>query len=94
MITKIAQFRVKKEKLSECLNAIKEFVDQVRENEPNTLRYEAFQKQDKVSFIHFMEFKDSQAEVFHRSTPHVQKFVETVYPNCELEPKFDDLGKV
>lgn len=94
MITKIAVFKVKKDKLSVCKKAIKEFVEKVRENEPETLVYESYQKYDKVSFLHLMSFKDKKAEVFHRNTDWVKKFVDTLYPNCEEEPEFFELNLV
>jgi quinol monooxygenase YgiN len=88
MIYKIAQFKVKVEKLEECKEAINEFIREVRRNEADTLRYESFQKEDSLSFIHFMCFRNATAEEVHRSTPHVKRFVEVLYPNCEVEPHF------
>jgi quinol monooxygenase YgiN len=93
MINKIAEFKVKAEKLEECRKAIAEFVEATK-SEPGTLRYEAFVKEDGVSFVHFMQFKDEEAEKFHQKTPHVQKFVEVLYPNCEIEPRFTELKEV
>lgn len=91
MITKIVEFRIKKDKLQICLKAIKEFTKEVHKNEPNTLVYDSYQKDDKVSFIHLMSFKDARAEEFHRQTPWVKKFANTLYPNCELKPKFSNI---
>lgn len=94
MITKLAEFRVKKDKLAECKKAIGEFVEKVKENEEGTLVYESYQKPDRVSFVHFMTFKDEKAEEFHRQTPWVKKFVEALYPKCEEKPEFYDLKPV
>ncbi|MBI2010114.1 MAG: antibiotic biosynthesis monooxygenase [Candidatus Chisholmbacteria bacterium] len=94
MIYKIAEFKVRKSRLGECLKAIKAFVQAVKTNEPNTLIYDSYQKPDKVSFIHFMCFKNSQAEAHHRTTPHVKKFVSVLYPNCAIKPIFTDLSRI
>lgn len=91
MIYKIAEFKIKKARLGECLKAIKEFVKAVKAKEPHAFIYDAYQKPDKVSFIHFMCFKDQAAEAHHQATPHVKKFVSVLYPNCEVEPIFTNL---
>lgn len=94
MIYKIAEFKVKKSRLGECLKAIREFVTAIKVKEPHTLIYDSYQKPDKVSFIHFMCFKNAQAEAHHRTTPHVKKFVSLLYPNCEVELTSTDLKNV
>ena len=68
-----------------------EFVDAIKANEPDTLRYEALYQQDGVSFVHFMSFTDEAAEARHRGMPHVRKFVEFVYPKCVTDPVFTSL---
>jgi quinol monooxygenase YgiN len=93
MITKIAEFTVKPEGLQEAQAAIREFVAAVNTNEPDTLRYEAWQRSDNA-FIHFMQFKDEAAEQLHTKTEHVQKFVAVLYPLCEQQPVFTDLKTV
>lgn len=90
----MARYKVKKEKVEEVKRAIKEFVDGIRRNEPDTLFYDAFQEEDDVSFVHFMCFKDGKAQEFHRSTPHVKKFVDVLYPDCEEKPTFTELRLV
>ena len=35
-------------------------------------------------FVHFMAFEGDATEQLHRNTPHVQRFVKALYPNCEL----------
>ena len=44
--------------------------------------------------VHLMSFVDEEAERIHRSTPHVKKFVEILYPNCDEAPAFVDLTLV
>jgi quinol monooxygenase YgiN len=38
-----------------------------------------------------MGFPDSQAEAQHQKAPHTLEFVEALYPNCEVQPRFTDL---
>ncbi len=94
MINKIVRYRVNKDKLKDVIKAVKEFVNEVRKNEPGTIRYDAYQLKDKMSFIHFMSFKDSKDENIHRKTRHVKKFVSILYPNCEEEPEFIDIKEL
>lgn len=88
----MARYTVKKQGIEEVKRAITEFVDAVKKNEPDTLAYEAFHENDNVSFVHFMTFKDENAETAHKTTPHVMKFVEILYPLCENEPVFTELS--
>ncbi len=93
MIYKTAEYKIMPEKMDEALLAIREFVSKVHENEPETLVYEAYQK-DYVSFIHFMAFKDKEAEERHRSSDYVKDFVVKLYQCCSADPVFTDLSKV
>jgi quinol monooxygenase YgiN len=93
MIYKTAEYKVKKDALPEALTAIRDFVESVKD-EKGTLLYDAYCKKDEVSFVHFMAFKNKEAEEAHRSTEHVKRFVEILYPNCEEEPVFTDVTKI
>lgn len=94
MISLIARYRVKPESLSKVKRAILDFVDVVRKREPGTLVYEAFQEKDKLSFVHFMAFKNKKSEEKHRNSEHVKKFVGVLYPNCNRKPKFSKVDLV
>ncbi len=94
MISLTAEYKVKKQKVQETKDAIAAFVSAVHKQEPGTVHYEAFQLPDKVSFIHFMTFKDKKSQKFHQSTTHCEKFVECLYPNCEVEPKFTEVKNI
>lgn len=91
MINIIVTYKVKQDKIDLVLEAIKQFISNIKKNEPNTLVYEAFQKDDKVSFIHIMSFKDKKSEQIHRNSSYVKKFVSILYPNCEQQPVFTNL---
>ena len=93
MISKIARYKVQKEKLEGVKKAVMEFVEAIAKNELQTL-YEAYQSDDDVSFVHFMSFPDGSAEKNHQTAAHTMKFVEALYPNCEESPVFTDLKLV
>ena len=87
MIHKVARFKVKPEAVQDCRVAIHGLLQSIK-NEKGTLRYEAYELPDKVSFIHLMSFSDAEAEKKHQESEHVKKFAEILYPNCEQEPEF------
>lgn len=93
MMRKIAEYKVKPDKVGEAEGAIQEFVAAISAEEPDTF-YTAYQKDDGVSFIHFMAFRDAEAEKKHQKAPYTSKFVEILYPNCEEQPRFTDLTLV
>ncbi|HEV2192438.1 MAG TPA: antibiotic biosynthesis monooxygenase [Nitrosopumilaceae archaeon] len=94
-VNKIVRYRVKKKKLRLVRQALLEFIDSVRENEPNTLVYEVFQEKDNpASFIHVMSFKDKNAEKTHTNSKYLKKWVDILYPNCKQEPEFTNLRSV
>jgi quinol monooxygenase YgiN len=90
----LALYRVKKEKLKEIKESVAEFVTAVKENEPGTLFYEAYQGRGDVSFFHVMTFEDEASEESHRQTPHMEAFVKKLYSGCEEEPGFVDLDLI
>ena len=94
MIYVKSEYKVKKEKIDEIKEAIKEFVDEVKKNESNTLLYEAFQKDNGNTFVHLMRFKDESSEEIHRKSPYVMRFVNRLYQNCEKEPVFTRLSLI
>lgn len=80
-IGKIATFQVRPDALDECVAAIATFVRAVGENEPGTLFYSALQDaSDPTRFTHLFAFADADAEAFHRGTPWVKAFTDTLYP--------------
>ena len=77
----MALYRVKKERLSEVKDAVARFVAAVKENEPGTLFYEAYQGRGDLSFFHIMTFEDEASEEAHRQTPHMEAFAKELYPS-------------
>ena len=88
----LVSFKVKKEHIENAKKIIKEFVEQIKENESGTLIYKCFQeKADETSFVHIMTFQSEEAEEFHRHTEHVKKFVDRIYQVCNNVPEFSEL---
>jgi quinol monooxygenase YgiN len=90
MIHKIVQYKVNRKALAEVEQAIREFVESIHVSEPNTL-YTVYRTGDETVFYHTMSFPSSIEEAIHQEAHYTQEFVEILYPNCEIQPKFDDL---
>ena len=94
MIHKIVHYKVKSDKLGLAVRAIQTFVQAIRADEPHTF-YEAYQhKDDPTRFVHTMSFPDEAAEKYHQTSAHTKAFVDVLYPNCEVLPKFTDLSQI
>ncbi len=91
----MVRFKVHKDKVDTTKKVIVEFVDAVKENEPATILYQSYQEhQDECSFVHFMIFESEEAQTIHRKSSYVKKFVQLLYPLCDGEPVFTNLGLV
>jgi quinol monooxygenase YgiN len=93
MICRIVEYVVQPDALEPVITAIADFLAAIERMEPAT-RYEAFQRPDRFSFIHFMIFADEAAEQRHREASYTQRFVAELYPNCEVVPVFTDVRSV
>ena len=81
-IHQTAYFVVRDDALEICQKAIREFVDYVRENEPDTLLYTSLQgKEHPTHFLHYFIFRDEKARELHASSAAVNRFTSTLYPN-------------
>ena len=91
----MVRYKVKKDKLDEAKEAIVEFVDAVKGNEPGTFTYQVFQDNaDPDVLFHFMIFEDEYAQTLHRKSSYVKRFVDLIYPLCAEEPAFTSLNLV
>jgi quinol monooxygenase YgiN len=80
-ITMTARFQVHHEGMEQAKQAIRDFVDYVRENEPRTRLYtSAQQKDDETKFLHYFIFEDDAAMQTHRNSEGVMKFTGILYP--------------
>lgn len=79
MIYQTAHYQVHKESVEKVKKAIEEFTAYVKDNEPGTILYLAWQqKDDPTRFVHFFIFKDEAAQEIHSKSSNVKKF-ESVY---------------
>jgi quinol monooxygenase YgiN len=70
---------VKDESVDKVKAAITEFVDYVRQSEPSTWFYAAWQaKSDRSKFVHLFTFEDERAHERHGQSEAVKRF-ESVY---------------
>jgi quinol monooxygenase YgiN len=78
-IYQTAHYQVKAEAVDEVKAAIVEFVNYVREREPGTWFYVAWQAEDDPSkFVHLFTFEDERAHELHGQSEAVREF-EAVY---------------
>ena len=83
------EYKVHKDRVQDVKNKIAQFIDVVKNNEPDVRVYESYQNgEDNSKFIHLAEFKDRKSEQYHKDAKHTKEFVEFLYPNCEEIPKF------
>lgn len=93
MIHKMVRFTVRPDEIEAAEQVIKEFVQAVAANEPETV-YRAYRRGDSRAFVHFMAFPDKGAEEQHRGAAYTRSFVEELYPRCEKEPEFEELAPI
>jgi quinol monooxygenase YgiN len=95
MINKMVTYKVRKESIEEAKMLVREFVENIKLNEEDTLLYRALQeKSNPARFIHFMTFEDEYAENQHRNANYNEEFVQSIVPLCEDEPVFTDLNRL
>jgi quinol monooxygenase YgiN len=71
----IAQYQVRPSGVEKAKEAIQEFVLYVREHEPGTRLYVAWQqKDDPTRFVHFFIFEDEAAHTAHSKSAAVKHF--------------------
>ena len=93
MIRRLVHYRIKANAIERVQQAVIQFVDDIRANEPNTV-YGAFIAADGRSFFHMMAFPDDETAKRHRSAAHTKRFIEFLYSDCEEEPHVIQLGLI
>ena len=79
-------FKVNDDKVDEAKKIISKLISSVRENEPGVLLYKSLQsKEDKTTFVHFIIFKDSEAQMQHRQAMYVVEFIKDLYAICPAD---------
>lgn len=90
-IHQTAYFVVRDDALDVCKNAIREFVEYVRENEPNTFIYTSLQKKEHAThFLHYFIFHDENARQVHANSEAVNRFTSILYPNLVASVEFTE----
>jgi len=86
-----ARFKVKPESREKCEQAIREFIEYIRANEPGTMRYSSLQQaDDPLSFLHFFIFTDRAAREKHSNSEGVQRFTSVLYPELQAPVEFTE----
>ncbi|MCB9481164.1 MAG: antibiotic biosynthesis monooxygenase [Desulfobacteraceae bacterium] len=87
MLSVIAYIHVKPEKTDEAINAAKELVEKVKDEE-GTLFYSFSVSEKDPSTIVFMErYKDMDAISAHSSTPHFKEFMKKAAAFSSMPPE-------
>jgi quinol monooxygenase YgiN len=80
-IFQTAEYQVNSAAVPAVKRAIEEFVEYVRANEPGTLVYAAWQRQDDPTrFLHLFTFADAAAQTAHSESTAVARFEATYRP--------------
>lgn len=90
-IHQTAYFVVRDDAMEVCEKAIREFVDYVRQNEPDTLLYTSLhEKENPNHFLHYFIFRDETARGRHANSEAVNRFTELLYPNLVAPVEFTE----
>jgi len=90
-IHQTAYFVVRGDALEDCQKAIREFVDYVRANEPDTLLYTSLcERENPNHFMHYFIFKDEAARDLHANSEAVNHFTGILYPNLVAPVEFTE----
>lgn len=76
-----ARFQVRPESVEKVRQAIRDFIDHIRANEPGTLLYVSLQEStDPTRFLHVFRFESEDAQQTHRGSEAVGRFTSILYP--------------
>src|SRR5260221_4424764 len=88
-------YRIKGSRIAEAEPEISRFVDAIQKGQPRFHAYHILRHaNDPSSLVHFMSFKDQEAQLEHVQSPHVKRFVENILALCEVGPIYTDLNPV
>ena len=80
-IYQTAHYQIRPEAVEKVTTAIKKFVSYVRDQEPGTVMYRAWQQaDDPTRFVHLFEFRDEAAQQLHGQSAAVREFEASYRP--------------
>jgi quinol monooxygenase YgiN len=86
-IYQTAHYQVRSDAVPAVVAAIEEFVCYVKESEPGTIMYTAWQQRDDPTrFVHLFTFRDEAAHRAHGSSDAVRRFESVYQPVLEDGP--------
>ena len=95
MIQVQVTYRIRSSRMDEARREISEFVESLRARPARFESYRIFRHaHDASNFVHWMQFKDHEAQLEHVQSPHVKRFVENMLALCESGPDYSDLHSV
>ncbi len=94
MIYEITEFTVQADKIAEVQQMIGEFIESIKQNEPEVLRYESYQDHGGNRFFNLMCFKDRKSESSHQQAGHTLTFLSKLNPLCQNKPVITTLDMV
>jgi len=90
-IHQTAYFVVRDDALVVCEQTIREFVDHIQANEPDTLLYTSLREKEMPNhFLHYFIFRDETARDRHANSEAVKRFTEALYPNLVASVEFTE----
>ena len=90
-IHQTAYFVVRDDALEFCQKAIREFVEYIRVNEPDTLLYTSLhEKENPNHFMHYLVFRDAAARERHANSDAITRFTNSLYPNLIAPIEFTE----
>jgi quinol monooxygenase YgiN len=82
------KYKIKADKMAHFHDVAKSFVDAILTNEPGIAEYNVLQGPDSTSFVHFMAFKDDEAEAIHRRAKYTRKFMKEMHQCIANRPSY------
>jgi quinol monooxygenase YgiN len=90
-IHQTAYFVVRDDARDACEKIIREFVEYVRDHEPDTLLYTSLQEKENPNhFLHYFIFRDENARDRHARSEAVERFTSILYPNLIAPVEFTE----
>jgi quinol monooxygenase YgiN len=89
------EYQLKSSKLEEILPVIKTFIKAAQADVKHVAHYSGYQyASDPTKFIHLIVFTNAQNEKFHQQAGYTKTFVEALYPNCQIQPVFQEIAEI